>query len=148
MSLTLINQLLATATEYKIISIALLSFAFGIITGMVMYPTKRIVADLATWYTTFSKTLRILNHLNIDDYHFIRSEILLLVMNLLACRYSDKSFVLSKNYLKSKGYRKQDVDEIIAYVNKSVTSFIEPYTFIGLLKRIKRSILDLIKEPS
>lgn len=148
MSLTLMNQLLATATEYKMISIALLSFAFGIFTGMIMYPTKRIVADLATWYTTFSKNLRILNHLHIDDYHFIRSEILLLVMNLLACRYSDKSFVLSKNYLKARNYKNKDIDEIIDYINKSVRSFIEPYTFIGLLKRLKRSILELIKEPS
>lgn len=148
MSLTLMNQLLATATEYKMISIALLSFAFGIVTGMIMYPTKRIVADLATWYTTFSKNLRILNHLHIDDYHFIRSEILLLVMNLLACRYSDKSFVLSKNYLKARNYKNRDIDEIIDYINKSVKSFIEPYTFIGLLKRLKRSIFELIKEQS
>lgn len=148
MSLTLMNQLLATATEYKMISIALLSFAFGIITGMIMYPTKRIVADLATWYTTFSKNLRILNHLHVDDYHFIRSEILLLVMNLLACRYSDKSFALSKNYLKARNYKNRDIEEIIDYINKSVKSFIEPYTFLGLLKRLKKSILELIKDPS
>lgn len=146
MSLTLLNQILATMTEYKLISIAILSFIIGVISGMIIYPTKRIVADLATWYTTFSKSLKIINHLHIDDYHFIRSEVLLLAMNLLACRYSDTTFTLSRNYLQARNYKKKDIDEIINYINKSVTCFIESYTLIGLLKRFKRKILELVKE--
>lgn len=145
MSLTTVNQLLATLTEYKIISIALLSFTIGMVMGMIMYPTKRIVADLASWYTTFSKSLKLINHLHIDDYHFIRSEVLLLVMSLLACRFSDTEFTLSRNYLQGRNYKKKDIDEIIEYINKSVTSFIEPYTFVGLLKRFKRRFYELVK---
>lgn len=146
MSLTLLNQILETMVRYRYISIALTAFIIGVITGMILYPTKRIVADLATWYTAFSKSFKTLNHLSADDYHYIKSEVLLLVMNMLASRYSDRSFTLSKNYLKSKNYKTSDVNEIIRYIDTSVYSFIETYTVFGWLKRLKRNIRRFFRE--